>query len=57
MFGVCYLNWVVQLSVMKKNKSFKISLESILVLAQCLWELILVKFFTAITQMKNGNRS
>lgn len=57
MSGVCYLNWAVQLSVMKNNKSFKISQESILVLAECLWELVLVKFFTAITQMKNGNRS
>lgn len=57
MFGVCYLNWTAQLSVMKRNNFFKISLESILVLAQCLWEPVLVKFFTAITQMKNGNRS
>lgn len=37
----------------KNNNSFKISPESILVLAECLWELVLVKFFMAITEMKN----
>lgn len=57
MLGVHDLHWEVQLSVMKNNKSFKISLESILVLAESLWELVLVKFFTATTHMKNGNRS